>query len=253
MKPNLILRALLVSSCLLLCGALAWAGDTSVLRPPKGSKVAILVFEDLQCPDCARAAPLLHEAAKKYNIPLVQYDFPLPMHNWSFEAAVNARYFDTKSKKLGDDYRLFIFQNQPQITPQNLRGMTERFAADNKVAFPFVVDPSGELTAKVKADYAMGQRVGLDHTPTIYVVSDTTRGNAVRGGGRPHPALPVDRQGDEGSWRKPAAAKDCLCQDVAFQDTCKFAVADLRYETDAARPFVAGLLFWNHFPPELEY
>src|SRR5271154_3843406 len=98
-----------------------FAGDTSVLRPPKGSKVALIVFEDLQCPDFARAAPLLHEAAKKYNIPLVQYDFPLPMHNWSFEAAVNARYFDTKSKKLGDDYRLFIFANQPQITPQNLR------------------------------------------------------------------------------------------------------------------------------------
>jgi protein-disulfide isomerase len=158
------------------CTTLAWGGDTSLLRPPKGSKVAILVFEDLQCPDCSRAAPLLHEAAKKYNIALVQYDFPLPMHNWSFEAAVNARYFDTKSKKLGDDYRLFIFANQPQITPQNLRGMTERFAADNKVAFPFVVDPSGELTAKVKADYAIGQRVGIDHTPTIYVVSDTTRG-----------------------------------------------------------------------------
>src|ERR1035438_2313892 len=176
MKRNPFFPALLIASCLFLASAAAWAGDTSVLRPPKGSKVAILVFEDLQCPDCARAAPLLHEAAKKYNIPLVQYDFPLPMHNWSFEAAVNARYFDTKSKKLGDDYRLFIFSNQPQITPQNLRGMTERFAADNKVVFPFVVDPSGDLTAKVKADYAMGQRVGLDHTPTIYIVSDTTRG-----------------------------------------------------------------------------
>ena len=166
----------IVRALLLLAAALVWAGDTSLLRPPKGSKVALLVFEDLQCPDCARAAPLLHEAAKKYNIPLVQYDFPLPMHNWSFEAAVDARYFDTKSKKLGDDYRLFIFANQPQITPQNLRGMTERFAADNKVVFPFVVDPSGELTAKVKADYAIGQRVGIEHTPTIYVVSDTTRG-----------------------------------------------------------------------------
>ena len=154
----------------------AWANDTSMLRPPKGSKVALVVFEDLQCPDCSRAAPVLHEAAKKYNIPLVQYDFPLPMHNWSFDAAVNARYFDTKSKKLGDDYRLFIFANQPQITPQNLRGMTERFAADNQVTFPFVVDPSGELAGKVKADYAVGQRVGIEHTPTIYVVSDTTRG-----------------------------------------------------------------------------
>ena len=160
----------------LICAIFAGAGDTSMLRPPAGSKVAIVVFEDLQCPDCARAYPLLHEAAKQYNIPLVQYDFPLPMHNWSFDAAVNARYFDTKSKKLGDDYRGFIFANQPQITPQNLRGMTERFAADNKVAFPFVVDPNGQLTAKVKADYAIGQRVGIEHTPTIYVVSDSSRG-----------------------------------------------------------------------------
>src|ERR1700687_2636587 len=149
MKLTVIRRFALIATVLLGSMA-AWGADTSMLRPPKGAKVAIIVFEDLQCPDCARAAPLLHEAAKKYNIPLVQYDFPLPMHNWSFEAAVNARYFDTKSKKLGDDYRLFIFQNQPQINPQNLRGMTERFAADNKVVFPFVVDPSGEFAAKVK-------------------------------------------------------------------------------------------------------
>jgi len=147
-----------------------------MLKPPKGSKVAIIVFEDLECPDCARAAPLLHEAAKTYNIPLVQYDFPLPMHPWSFDAAVNARYFDTKSKQVGDEYRLYIFQNQTYITKQNLRGYTERFAEQHKVALPFVIDPSGELAAKVKADRDLGQRIPLDHTPTIYVVSDTARG-----------------------------------------------------------------------------
>ena len=27
-----------------------------------------------------------------------------------------------------------------------------------------------------RADFQVGQRVGIDHTPTIYVVSDTTRG-----------------------------------------------------------------------------
>lgn len=176
MIRNRLSLLFLAFTLVVMAASYAWGGDTSLLRPPKGSRVALLVFEDYQCPDCARAAPVLHEAARKYDIPLVQYDFPLPMHNWSFDAAVNARYFDTKSKKLGDDYRLFIFANQPQITPQNLRGMTERFAADNKVAFPFVVDPSGEFAAKVKADYAIGQRVGIEHTPTIYVVSDTTRG-----------------------------------------------------------------------------
>jgi protein-disulfide isomerase len=172
-----ILRLVLPSLVAVLALNLAsWAGDTSVLRPPKGSKVALIVFEDLQCPDCARAAPLLHEAAKKYNIPLVQYDFPLPMHNWSFDAAVNARYFDTKSKQVGDEYRLFIFANQSQITKDNLRGMSERFADDHKVPLPFVVDPNGDLASKVRADFQVGQRVGIEHTPTIYVVSDTTRG-----------------------------------------------------------------------------
>ena len=161
---------------LVLGGALAWGGDTSMLRPPAGSKVAIIVFEDLECPDCARAAPLLHDAAKAHNIPLVQYDFPLPQHPWSFEAAVNARYFDTKSKKIGDDYRLYIFQNQPYVTKQNLRGYSEKFAEQNKVVLPFVVDPTGDLAAKVKADYQLGQRLPVDHTPTIYVVSNNARG-----------------------------------------------------------------------------
>ncbi len=134
-------RQFALAAAVLLGSLAAWGADTSMLRPPKGSKVAIIVFEDLECPDCARAAPLLHEAAKQYNVPLVQHDFPLPQHAWSFEAAVNARYFDTKSLKLGDEYRLYIFQNQMGITKQNLRGITERFADEHKVALPFVVDP----------------------------------------------------------------------------------------------------------------
>src|SRR5205085_11152030 len=76
----------------------------NVLRPPKGVKVAIVVFEDLQCPDCANAAPLLEEASRTYKIPVVRHDFPLPMHNWSKQAAVTARYFDTHSKNTGNEF-----------------------------------------------------------------------------------------------------------------------------------------------------
>src|ERR1700744_2511094 len=71
------------AAILLLGSTLAWGGDTSMLRPPKGAKVAIVVFEDLECPQCAKAAPLVHDASKKYNIPLIQYDFPLRQHPWS--------------------------------------------------------------------------------------------------------------------------------------------------------------------------
>lgn len=167
------------AAVLLLVGTLAWSTDVSMLKPPKGSKVAIIAFEDLECPQCAKAAPMLHEAAKKYNIPLVQYDFPLRQHPWSYEAAVNARYFDTKSLKLGDDYRLYIFANQNSITKQNLRGITEKWASDHGVTLPFVVDPQGQFSAKIDADRQMGERIPLDHTPTIYIVNDSGHGAAV--------------------------------------------------------------------------
>jgi len=173
MKKNCTVLAFVIS--LLVC--LASAQDVNpALKPPKGAQVAIVVFEDLQCPDCRRAAPLLEEAAKTYKIPVVRHDFPLPMHNWSFEAAVIARYFDTHSKQLGNEFRDYIFEHQPEITPTNLRSFAEKFAADHKLDLPFVVDPKGELAAKISADKNLGVAVGIEHTPTIYVVSNKTQG-----------------------------------------------------------------------------
>src|SRR5277367_3053740 len=104
------------------------------LRPPKGAQVAIVVFEDLQCPQCGRVAPLLAQASRTYKIPLVQHDFPLPLHNWSFDAAVMARYFDTHSKELGNAFRETVFAHQMEINPQNLRAFEEKFAAEHQIA-----------------------------------------------------------------------------------------------------------------------
>jgi len=151
--------------------------DASALRPPAGARVAIVEFADMQCPDCANAFPLMREAEAKYHIPLAYHDFPLPMHNWSFQAAVNARWFEVKSKKMGDDYRSFIFQNQRIIdTPATLTQKTQQFAQQHGLSFPFAVDPQGKLTALVKADYALGQRIGIEHTPTIWVVTSNSKG-----------------------------------------------------------------------------
>jgi protein-disulfide isomerase len=146
--------------------------DASALKPPPGARVAIVEFYDLECPDCARANPLLIQAAAKYNIPWVRHDFPLPMHNWSFQAAVNARFFDTKSKTLGNDYRDEVFANQPSIeTPDELQQFTQRFASSHGVALPFALDPMGRLTQLVKDDQALGNRIGIEHTPTIWIVT----------------------------------------------------------------------------------
>jgi len=167
-----------VGSILLSLTSLVFAQEpvNPVLRPPRGAQVAIVVFEDLECPDCRRAAPLLDEAAKQYKIPLVTHDFPLPFHKWSFEAAVIARYFDSQSKAQGHEYRSYIFEHQPEITPENLRTFSDRFAAEHKTTLPFAVDPQGKLAAEVTADRDLGKSIHLEHTPTIYVVSSKTQG-----------------------------------------------------------------------------
>ena len=165
-----------VSSVLVLAAA-AFAQDApEALRPPKGSQMAIVVFEDLQCPSCGLKAPLLVQASKTYKIPLVQHDFPLPMHNWSFDAAVLARYFDTHSKDIGNEFRETVFAHQMEINPKNLRGFAEKFAADHKIGLPFVIDPDGKLAAMVRADKDVGVSLHIDHTPTIWLVSSKHTG-----------------------------------------------------------------------------
>jgi len=152
--------------------------DPAALKPPAGARVAIIEFDDMECPDCANANPLLKQASEKYHIPWVRHDFPLPFHPWSFQAAVNARWFDAKSKKLGDEYRDNIFANQANFAedPARMEDFTQKWASEHGIAFPFNVDPQGKLAAEVRADYALGQRIGIEHTPTIWVVTDHSRG-----------------------------------------------------------------------------
>ena len=167
-RPLIVVSVVLAAAC-----ACAMAQDTvdSVFRPPKGSQVAIVVFEDLQCPMCRRTAPLVEQASKTYKIPVIRHDFPLPMHNWSYNAAIMARYFDTQSKALGNEFRDYIFQNQLEINPQNLRSFADKFAADHKTSLPYIVDPNGKFAAEVNADRNLGNAIKIDHTPTVYIVS----------------------------------------------------------------------------------
>jgi len=164
------LKLVMATLAVMALSIAGFAADGSSLKPPSGAKVAIVMFEDMECPSCAHSFPTVHEIGKEHNVPVLFYDFPLPSHPWSFTAAVDARFFENKSAKLGDDFRGYIFQNQPQITPNNLQQYVQKFADDNKVPLPFAIDPQGKLKEAVEADRALGNRCGLQHTPTIFVI-----------------------------------------------------------------------------------
>ena len=53
-------------------------------------------FEDLECPACAHAYPIVHAAVDKYKIPLMRHDFLIQGHQWSKDAAITARYLEDK-------------------------------------------------------------------------------------------------------------------------------------------------------------
>jgi protein-disulfide isomerase len=155
--------------------------DPAALKPPPGAKVAMIEFYDLECPMCAETNPLLMQAEAKYHIPWVRHDFLIPGHPWSFQAAVYARYFDTRGKNLGNQYRDAVFANQSSIeTRRELLDFTQKFASSHGQQLPFLVDPQGKLAAQVNADDDLGKRIGVDHTPTIWIVTSGGKGPPYR-------------------------------------------------------------------------
>jgi protein-disulfide isomerase len=171
---RILLAAALLLSLPVSVPALAQSfRDTSMLRAPVGAKVAIYEFEDLECPACAHAFPIVRAAVEKYKIPLIHRDFPLRMHVWSFDAAVNARYMQDKiSPQFAEDYRRAVFANQTGIaTKDDLTAFTQKFFQTHGKTMPFVVDPNGLFTAEVKADQTLGERVRLTETPSIFIVT----------------------------------------------------------------------------------
>jgi protein-disulfide isomerase len=140
---------------------------------PAGQKVALLEFEDLECPACAHAAPIVKQAIDKYKIPYLRHDFLIPGHFWSKDAAITARYLQDKvSTDLAEQYRRDVFASQMSISSKDdLDVFTRRWFQNHKQMMPFVMDPVGRFAAEVQADCTMGDRIGLIHTPTIVVLT----------------------------------------------------------------------------------
>lgn len=170
------MRILLITFGLLFSLGL-FAQDNSaklqLLKPPAGAKVAIVAFEDFECPDCGRAHPLLVEMSHKYEIPLVRRDFPLPQHPWAMDAALINRYLESKNPKVASEYRDAVYLNQPTFAEDAaaFRTWVTQWASSKDSPLPFVIDPNGKFAAAIKADQDLGRRINIDHTPTIYIVT----------------------------------------------------------------------------------
>ncbi len=149
--------------------------DLATLRPPAGSKVAIVVFEDLGCPHCAAAHPIELEVAKKYHVPIVRYDSPIRSHVWTFQGAVDARYIQQKyGPQVSETFRGDLFKAQMSISSlDDLQHFTQNWLQQHGKPMPPAIDPDGSLAKQVNADLDVSHRLNVGWTPTILVISNT--------------------------------------------------------------------------------
>jgi len=143
---------------------------------PQGA-VRAVIFEDLQCGDCARLRRMLDSELLPRFAAAVAFehrDFPLPKHDWARLAAVAARYFDAcgdgsaAATGLGMAFRRRTLEQMKQILAPMFPEHIRAFAVEHGVTPPAAAGLAA-FEAEVEADYRDGLARGVAKTPTVFV------------------------------------------------------------------------------------
>jgi protein-disulfide isomerase len=149
--------------------------EKGVNGPVKGAAkgaVTIVEFSDMQCPHCAKAAPVIEQLlAQEPEAHFVFQNFPLPMHNWAEKAA---GYVDCLGRASNDAVWKFIqktFEAQATITEANvdekLKAIVTESGGNADEIAACAVKP--ETKARIEASIALGKSVAVNGTPALFI------------------------------------------------------------------------------------
>jgi protein-disulfide isomerase len=137
------------------------------IRGDQAAPITIVEFSDYQCPFCQRVNPTLDKVRETYGnkVRIVFKDFPLPNHPLAPKAAEAAhcageqgKYWELHDVMFGDQRKLDV----PSIKASAAGlGLTA-------AQFDQCLD-SGKYAAAVAEDMALGEKLGVNSTPTLYV------------------------------------------------------------------------------------
>jgi protein-disulfide isomerase len=158
----------------MLASTIAIAADQRLVEGNALSQVRVLIYEDLQCPDCAEFRVMLDKKLlPKYGgkVAFEHRDFPLAKHSWARNAAIAARFFQETSPALAVKYRRYTLANIKATTRVNFNERLAEFAKKNgagpRKAVAALED--ARYQAAVEADFQDGVARGVAHTPTAFV------------------------------------------------------------------------------------
>lgn len=146
------------------------------------AEVTIVEFSDFQCPACGAVAPVLDQLYKKYfgAVRVVYRNYPLSnvcnesvgrvMHGLACEVAVMARCAGAEGKFW--EYHDLAFANQRKLphgkteSPLPAAWAKQVGLSDAQIAS---CKSSKNILAKIKDDVAIGNKVGVRGTPSVFI------------------------------------------------------------------------------------
>ena len=143
---------------------------TSPSDPVRGNAAApitIVEFSDYQCPFCARVNPTLAKVLETYGdrVKIVFKDFPLPNHPEAPKAG-EAAHCAAEQQKYWEMHDA-MFTNQRALQVPALKQAARAIGLDG-AKFDQCLD-SGKHAATVRAGAELGERMGVNSTPTLYI------------------------------------------------------------------------------------
>ncbi len=140
----------------------------------KNAKVQIVEFGDYQCPACGAVNPIVMKIIADYkdnpNVSFVFRNFPLSAHQNSHSSAEAAEAASAQGKfwEMHD----MIYEKQTEWSNSNtavdiFTSYASKLGLDTKIFLSEV--KSNKYSAIISADYADGEKLGVDSTPTFYI------------------------------------------------------------------------------------
>lgn len=136
--------------------------------------VRVVIYEDLQCADCAALRLMLDDyLVRRYGskVAFEHRDFPIPKHDWARRGAVAARYFESQRPEAGVMFRRYIFamlkKTNSNVFDERVRDFARQEGFDAIDAVRSLADEA--LEAAVEKDYREGVARGISKTPTVII------------------------------------------------------------------------------------
>ena len=141
---------------------------------PPHAPVTIVEYADLECPMCAKLHAFLEsDLLPKYpdKVRVIFKEFPLPMHDWSQQAAIaNECVFQIKPDAFAA-YRSLVFQNQQATSVTNVRDNLLSYADQvgvDRVRLAGCMDSQASLP-KVEEGRREAKELDVVSTPTCFI------------------------------------------------------------------------------------